>query len=162
MGAPEHDGVAALAAIVPPRWEVVPQKGQGLGARLGHAFEALGGHDTTVALVSADSPTAPWSALRAVEGLRDADVAMGPCDDGGYWLIATTRLELGILEGIPWSTDSVASQTRARCKALGLGLIEIGSAHDVDEAQDLERLREELREHPQRAPRTAAVLVEVR
>src|SRR5258708_2625403 len=109
LAAPEDDGVAALRAACPARWEIVPQRGDGLGARLVNAATALGPNGEWVALVSSDSPTAPWDdAARALALLREQTTQrralMGPCDDGGYWLIALTTGELGILEGIPWST----------------------------------------------------------
>ena len=166
MAAPEDDGVAGLAAIAPAPWEVVPQAGDGLGARLANAFGALGADGGAVALVYSDSPTAPWDAggraLASFDGDgRVARALMGPCDDGGYWLIALSRVDghaLGILEGIAWSTPRVQEQTRARCAALGLSLSELPSAYDVDDPRDLDRLEVELATHPERAPLTAAAL----
>ncbi|HEY8038990.1 MAG TPA: TIGR04282 family arsenosugar biosynthesis glycosyltransferase [Polyangiaceae bacterium] len=160
MAAPEDDGVAVLRALAPEPWEILPQRGEGLGARLANAFRALGAGGDAVALVSSDSPTVSWGevagALARFGGERRA--MMGPCDDGGYYLVALGSLELGILEGIDWSTPRVQDQTRQRCAALGLALDVLAPAYDVDDARDLERLRVELREHPGRAPRTAAVL----
>jgi uncharacterized protein len=162
MAAPENDGAAAIGALVPSCWEVIGQVGEGLGARLRHAFTTLGAPGVTVALVAADSPTAPWASLRALEDPRDrGHVYMGPSDDGGYWLIGSTSIELGIFDAIAWSTSSVADETRARCAALGLTLEELAVGYDVDEPQDLERLRAELREHPERAHRTAHLLREL-
>jgi uncharacterized protein len=160
MAAPEQEGVSTLRALVARPWEIVAQDGDGLGARLAHAFTALGTNAAAVALVDSDSPTAPWEvaghALAQLRGPRRA--CMGPCTDGGYWLVAMTTIELGILEGIPWSTPAVAAETRARCATLGLELEELPIGHDVDGPDDLEWLRAELRKRPQRAPLTAAVL----
>jgi rSAM/selenodomain-associated transferase 1 len=160
MAAPEHGGAPLLRALTPPRWEVVEQEGEGLGGRLAHAFTTLAARGEPVALVDSDSPTASWEAAgRALARLRGPRrVCMGPCTDGGYWLIAMTTIELRILEGIAWSTPSVAPETRARCAALGLALEELPVGHDVDGPDDLAWLREELRRHPERAPRTAATL----
>ena len=83
---------------------------------------------------------------------------MGPCSDGGYWLIAMSTIVLDVLEGIPWSTPAVAGETRARCAALGLSLEELPTGRDVDGPDDLVWLREELRTGRERAPRTAAAL----
>jgi rSAM/selenodomain-associated transferase 1 len=160
MAAPDHGGAPLLRALASPRWEVVAQEGEGLGARLAHAFTTLGAGGNPVALVDSDSPTASWEAARrALARLRGPRRAcMGPCTDGGYWLIAMTTIELGILEGIAWSTATVAPETRARCSALGLALEELPVGHDVDGPDDLAWLREELHRHPERAPRTAAVV----
>jgi hypothetical protein len=160
MAAPEHDGVALLRAIAPPRWEIVVQEGEGLGVRLARAFTSLADGGAPVALVDSDSPTVSWeAAARALARLRGPRRAcMGPCTDGGYWLIAMTTIELGILEGISWSTPAVAGETRARCAALGLKLEELPVGRDVDGPDDLAWLRDELRRRPERAPRTATML----
>jgi rSAM/selenodomain-associated transferase 1 len=165
MAAPEDDGVNAIRALAPSRWEVIAQDGADLGERLSHAFTALSvdAADGAVALVDADSPTAPWAeAAAAVAGLVGPRRAcMGPCEDGGYWLLALTTIELRVLAGIAWSTDRVAAQTRERCRELGIALREVGFAYDVDVPSDLERLRAELERHPSLAPHTAAVLAGV-
>ncbi len=159
LAAPEDDGVATLRAIASRSWEVVPQEGLGLGERLRHAVTTLGASGDAVALVDSDSPTAPWAeAGRALARFTPTRALMGPCDDGGYWLIAMTSAERGILEEITWSTSRVQEQTRARCAALGITLEELPYAYDVDDARDLDRLRVELRSSPDRAPRTAAAL----
>jgi rSAM/selenodomain-associated transferase 1 len=162
MAAPEHDGVAHLRRVVPPSWEVIAQEGEGLGARLAHAFRVLGERGAPVVLTDSDSPTVDGAAiahaLARFAGPRKA--LMGPCDDGGYYLIGLTTLELGILDGISWSTPEVAAQTRVRCAALRISLEELPLGYDVDGPPDLDRLREELTHLPERAPRTAKVLSE--
>jgi rSAM/selenodomain-associated transferase 1 len=160
MAAPEDDGVATLRALAPKAWEVIAQEGEGLGARLAHAMKKLGEGADAVALVDSDSPTVPTDPIaRALERLHGQKRALvGPCDDGGYYLVATTGIELGILRDIPWSTPGVMRATRTRCNELGLALEELPTWYDVDDTRDLERLRRELAEHPERAPRTAAVL----
>jgi rSAM/selenodomain-associated transferase 1 len=160
MAAPDHGGAPLLRTLAPRRWEVVAQEGEGLGARLAHAFTTLGAGGDPVALVDSDSPTVSWEAAeRALARLRGPRrVCMGPCTDGGYWLIAMTTIELRILEGIAWSTPAVALETRARCSTLGLALEELPVGRDVDAPDDLAWLREELRRHPECAPHTAAML----
>ena len=160
MTAPEDDGVAIMTRLAPPGWEVVAQAGPALGERLAHAFRTLGAGSDAVLLVDSDSPTVrPEPIAEAVMRFRGPRKAlMGPCDDGGYYLIGLTSLELGILDGIAWSTPQVAAQTRARCEVLGLALEELPAAFDVDRATDLARLRDELTAHPSRAPRTARAL----
>jgi glycosyltransferase A (GT-A) superfamily protein (DUF2064 family) len=97
------------------------------------------------------------AAIARFRGPRRA--LMGPCADGGYYLIGLTTPELGILDGISWSTDKVAAQTRARCRDLALALEELPASYDVDDTADLARLRAELALCPERAPRTAAALL---
>ena len=80
----------ALEQFVPPGAPVQVQFGAGLGGALESAFQqglASGYH--AVAAVSADCPTLPPDLLRrAFTSLqRGADVALGPSEDGGYYLI---------------------------------------------------------------------------
>lgn len=163
VAAPEDDGVAALRRLLPSGWEIVIQRGEGLGARLGHAFEDLVRGDELVCLVDSDSPTLSLSSLWAtLESPRPPDaIVAGPCEDGGYYLIGMSSLHTGILDGIPWSTSGVMAATRRRCEELGLRLDELPVGHDVDEAADIERVERELRREPGLAPRTAAVLAAI-
>jgi len=162
LAAPEDDGVAGLRALAPAAWDVVPQRGAGLGERLAHATRDLGATGHLVALVDSDSPTVDFEGMAGAlrRATRPRHVLMGPCDDGGYYLIAMTSPETGIFERIDWSTPRVQPQTRARCAELELTLEELAPGYDVDEAADLARLNDELRGAPALAPRTAAVLGE--
>ncbi len=158
FAAPENDGVAALRALSPRGWSVEPQMGPDLGARLVRARAVLG--DGRAILVSSDSPTAPFDAIG--EALRDWDdpsqLLLGPCTDGGYYLIGVARCDFGVFEDIPWSTSSVADKTRERCAALGLSVRELPARCDVDEVPDLDELSRDLARDPCLGPRTRVVL----
>jgi len=165
MAAPEDDGEAILSELAPGGWELVVQRGADLGARLAHAFSVLGEGGGAVALLDSDSPTVPvqpmGAALAEIEGREQALV--GPCDDGGYYLIGlghVTERSLGILSDITWSTGAVMDQTRARCEALGIPLTELETWYDVDDEACLARIHRELQQDPTRAPRTAAWIEE--
>ncbi len=166
-------GVDLLVAYTPPeaRWLFTqltdgrfllhPQEGPDLGARLEQLFQALfqRGYDG-VAVVSTDSPDLPPEYLReAFRRLEQSPVVMGPCPDGGYYLIGMSRFTPDLLREIPWSTKEVARQTEERARQLGVELAHLPAWHDVDTAADLVRLCRELPRGPQagdRAPRTAA------
>jgi hypothetical protein len=158
LAAPENDGAARLRALAPPAWSVREQVGANLGARLAHARSVVSGD--ALILASSDSPTAPLQELRAALAAWNdpRQVLLGPCDDGGYYLIGLAIPETRVFDGIPWSTNTVLERTVARCRELGLEVRELPMAYDVDEPEDLERLTVELAQHPMRAPRTAAVL----
>ena len=120
---------------------IVPQAAGGLGVRLQAAFASLRaqGHDAVVAIGS-DSPTLDPARIReAVTALETHDVALGPCEDGGYYLIGVRGNRPEIFEDIPWSTPEVARATRRRALALGLAVRELPEWYDVDDLPSLER-----------------------
>jgi glycosyltransferase A (GT-A) superfamily protein (DUF2064 family) len=57
-----------------------------------------------------------------------------------------------------WSTEAVRRQTLERAEEAGLSVQEGDPWYDVDESEDLARLREEVAERPYLAPRTADFL----
>ena len=160
LAAPEDDGVAVLGRPARPGWLILEQRGADLGARLGNAFRDLVGGGGLVCLVDSDSPLVSFANLWTdlAKPRSPKTVVAGPCEDGGYYLIGMTSLELGILEDIPWSTNGVMRETRARCARLALHLDELTEAYDVDEPADVDRLRQDLRDTPELAPRTSAAL----
>ena len=160
LAAPEHDGAALLRRLAPPSWEVVLQRGADLGARLSNALLDLTGDGHLVCLVDSDSPTLPLEALRPLAAPRpDNGVVVGPCEDGGYYLIGVRTPEPRLFEGIPWSTSGVMEATRCACRDRGLPLEELRTWYDIDARKDLDRLDRELRARPELAPRTAEVLL---
>ena len=161
LAAPEDDGVAVLGRLAPAGWVILEQRGSDLGERLGNAFRDLLGSGGLVCLVDSDSPLVSFASLSAelTKPRAPKTVVAGPCEDGGYYLIGMTSLELGILHEIPWSTSDVMPKTRERCRALGLHLEELTEAYDVDESADVDRLERDLREHPELAPETSAALL---
>ena len=158
LAAPEDDGVALLQALVPAPWEVVAQRGADLGTRLVNAAATLG--PGPLLLAGSDSPTVPIDAITgALEHLSRANSALlGPCDDGGYYLIGLSTPQPHVFEDIPWSTDAVHARTRVRCATLELDVRELPTCFDVDEPADLERLTQLLRTRPDAAPRCANAL----
>jgi rSAM/selenodomain-associated transferase 1 len=163
VAAPEHDGVRALSDLVPPGWEVVSQEGAGLGERLANAFRALSEDGSAVVLVGSDSPTLPMEPIAAALGrFKGAGrVLLGPTDDGGYYLVGLSSLELEILRDIPWSTPRVLEVTLDRCESLSLTPELLPRWYDVDDEKDLQRLCAELSRQPQLAPRCAETLREL-
>ena len=160
LAAPEDDGVAVLRRLAPAGWVILEQRGADLGERLGNAFRDLLGNGGLVCLVDSDSPLVSFAILgpELTKPRGPRTVVAGPCEDGGYYLIGMTSLELGILHEIPWSTPDVMPKTRERCRTLGLHLEELAEAYDVDESADVDRLEHDLRERPELAPETSAAL----
>jgi glycosyltransferase A (GT-A) superfamily protein (DUF2064 family) len=158
--APEGGGAVAIRALVPPPWEIVEQSGGNLEARLGHALAHLAVGGGSVALMDGDAPTVPAAslsiALHAFAGGRRA--LLGPCAEGGAYLLALTEVDLEIVRSAPRDPTKRLDFARARCAELGFDYRELAEGYEVKDPGGLERLRLELAGHPERAPRTAQFL----
>lgn len=139
------------------------QEGLDFGARLHNAFKWTyeQGFKRTV-LIGSDSPhISPQCIARARAGLDDADVVLGPCEDGGYYLIAM-REPHDVFSGIPMSTEVVKQMTVEAAERQGLRVSLLESLFDVDELPDLQRLAHLLSVDSSLAPLTAAYLLTMR
>jgi rSAM/selenodomain-associated transferase 1 len=130
-----------------PDFELIPQEGYDLGERLDHALTSYlsCGYQRAV-IMDSDSPTLPADYLsQAFDVLAaGADVILGPCDDGGYYLIGITKPSPRLLREVHMSTPTVAAETIALAKDEGLNLISLPTWYDVDDVASLSRLRQEI------------------
>lgn len=163
---PEMDYQKFVATLAPDdaeRMRCFAQQGADLGERLLHAFQHTHkqGFQRTI-LIGSDSPHIGLDIIqRAHEALDDADVVLGPADDGGYYLIAM-RAPYDVFTGIPMSTDVVARMTIEAAQRQGLRVRQIDTLSDVDELPDLLRLTRLLAVDSSRAPATAAYIASMR
>ncbi len=135
-------------------------QGEGdLGARQARiAARALASAPFVLAIGS-DSPGLPRSVFEAARAaLVDHDAVLGPAEDGGYYLLGLRRTELGLLDGLPWSSPTTFDATRDRLASRGFSVATVQRWFDVDEAADLERLARALGAGELSAPRTAEAL----
>jgi rSAM/selenodomain-associated transferase 1 len=119
------------------------------------------GHESAIVLNS-DSPTLPTAVLvDAAEALAEPGdrMVLGPCDDGGYYLLGIKQPHRRLFEEVTWSTDRVFAQTLARAAELGLVPEVLPRWYDVDDAAALERLRRELAQGVGYAARHTAALL---
>jgi rSAM/selenodomain-associated transferase 1 len=156
------EGGDLISSLVPAGFRCVPQQGRDLGERLSGLLAALiaEGHAAAVAIDS-DSPTLPMVYVAAAARLlsqKQADVVIGPAEDGGYYLIGVTAAQPRLFEDVAWSTSSVLPTTLARVEKLGLRHQLLPPWFDVDTEYDLERLRQEMKADPSGAARTYAFL----
>jgi len=141
--------------------DLLCQRGDGLGAALEECFQAgLTGGFSRVAVLGSDSPTLPsWVVGRSFASLDACEVAIGPTEDGGYYLLAARAAYPTLFREMVWSTDSVFRETLARCEAAGLRTTVLPTWYDIDTPDDLERLRRELAAGPSDlAPHTRRAL----
>ncbi|MDK2890109.1 MAG: uncharacterized protein PWR21_741 [Methanoculleus sp.] len=140
-----------FSGIVPPGFSILPQAGGDLGERLAAVSGALFSRGATaVVLCDSDSPTLPGRYIgEAFRRLEEADVVIGPCDDGGYYLIGMRRHTPRLFAGIPWSSARVTQRTVEAAGRLNLPVFLLEPWHDVDTAADLDRLCREVAGSPE-------------
>ena len=100
-----------------------------------------------IVLIGSDSPTLPSEFVRdAFKKLETVDGVVGPARDGGYYLIGLRRPCPELFAGIAWSEPDVLQQTLSRARQAGLDLQLLREWYDVDELEDLLRVKKEIRE----------------
>ncbi len=141
---------------------LLPQLGSDLGERL----QSLPGQAQrlgygAVAMISSDSPTLPSSTVAdCFSQLRSGgvDAVLGPCEDGGYYLIGMKAPQPALFTNIEWSTSRVTEQTLEGARLAGLSVAMMPVWYDADTVDDLERMWADLENNRGTATRTHAVL----
>ncbi|MFN8499643.1 MAG: TIGR04282 family arsenosugar biosynthesis glycosyltransferase [Anaerolineae bacterium] len=156
------DAAPYFRSVCPPAFALQPQVGSDLGSRLHSALaRALAEGYRQAVVMDSDSPTLPPAYLRQAFAELDhsaTDVVLGPCDDGGYYLIGVKEPCASLFD-VAMSTPTVLRQTIAAAEAAGRRVALLPTWYDVDTVQEVERLRAELAAHPAAfAPRTRAML----
>ena len=147
-----------------PSAQLVAQVDGDLGMRLSAAFDTafeLGA--SRVVLIGMDTPHVPARVLaRALRELGRFDCALGPADDGGYYLIALSARWPALFCGIEWSTPRVLAQSLERARAAGATTTLLEGLFDIDDGASLERLARLLGPDGEPCPHTARVLASLR
>ena len=98
------------------------------------------GEERTV-LIASDSPQLAVGVVEeAFRALEEHELVFGPTHDGGYYLIGMRGWH-DVLHNIPMSTNTVLDDIAARARASGLSVGWVETTFDVDEAEDVDRLR---------------------
>ncbi|NTU85148.1 MAG: glycosyltransferase [Chloroflexales bacterium] len=130
-----------------PAMELVRQRGSDLGERLDNLISAtLQAGAPLVVVIDSDSPTLPAAYIQAAfaQLASGTDLVLGPCDDGGYYLIGLRQPQPRLLREVQMSTPHVLHETLVIAAELGLRSSFLPCWYDVDTAAELERLRAEL------------------
>jgi len=77
----------------------------------------------------------------AFEVLKKRDIVIGPCKDGGYYLLGMSRLVPDLFEDIAWSTDRVFDQTMEKIQKNNLSFDILKNLVDIDTQDDLYRYK---------------------
>jgi rSAM/selenodomain-associated transferase 1 len=113
-----------------------------LGVRLYWALEdGLTAGYPKVMILGSDSPTLPVEHVRFLRE-AEADVALGPTLDGGYYGIACRKIHRTMFDAVQWSTSSTLQDTIRALERCGLSHALGTEWFDVDTPEDLNRLTE--------------------
>jgi hypothetical protein len=141
--AAQADAVRELVREACPRAEVILQRGDDLGERMMNAFqEAFTQGYRRVVILGTDLPTLPFDRVtRALDLLRDRELVLGPCLDGGYYLIGLRRARPQLFQHMEWGGSAVLVDTLRRAQSIGASVSLLEPWFDVDTPRDLEVLR---------------------
>lgn len=123
------------------------QQGKDLGARMLRALNELLAQAETALLIGSDCPALDPATLQAAAAqLQDRRMVFVPAEDGGYVLVgARTPLPSAFVD-MPWGSDAVMAQTRARLKSAGWradkDYAELPALWDLDRPEDYRRARD--------------------
>ncbi len=146
-------------ASLDPDAQLFVQPELDFGARLAAGFGALFDAGLgPILFVGADMPHLSPAVLdEAFDALERSDVVLGPCDDGGYYLIGLAAERPRLFDGIRWSAPETLRDTVASADMHGLSVHLTAESFDVDDVEDLRRLAQ-LDGLADRCPATAAAL----
>ena len=158
-GAPA-DRLGLIRPLLPDDVALIPQHPGDLGERMLAGTRTLfDPSPDPVLLIGTDAPTLRAEAIEEAASALDLhEISIIPSTDGGYVLLGLRRPVEALFRGVDWSTGVVHRQTLERAGEAGLSVYGGDPWYDVDEPEDLDRLRGELATRPHLAPRTADFL----
>lgn len=119
---------------------LMPQDEGDLGQRMFGALGTALGLATEACVVGTDAPDLSAAILEeAFDRLSEADLVIGPAEDGGYYLLGLKHPWPELFQDIPWSTPRVLDRTLEAARGLGLKVHTLVTLADVDTVEDLLR-----------------------
>jgi rSAM/selenodomain-associated transferase 1 len=136
-----EDAEPAFKKMLPHPIELFAQQGADLGERLSNIFQRMFAKGYgQVHIINSDSPDLSHRLVsRSISLLknRETELVLGPCDDGGYYLVGLKRPIPELFTQIPWSTDQVLSTTLEKAQLLNLHCALLRPWYDIDTYDDM-------------------------
>ncbi|MFH2091492.1 MAG: TIGR04282 family arsenosugar biosynthesis glycosyltransferase [Pseudomonadota bacterium] len=138
------------------------QYGDTIGEKMANAFEVVfeKGFEQ-ILLIGTDIPEISEEILiRAGQALGRTDAVIGPCRDGGYYLIGFTKSAFSkrSFQGINWSSSKVLVQTMEALKKQSIQYELLDELDDIDTLDDLSALNIRVSQGKSVGSHTLAVL----
>lgn len=139
----DHPDVALAARARRAHWDYRLQQGGDLGERMTQALTEGLTRYRRVLLVGSDCPLLDGTYFqRALRTLNEADVVLGPSDDGGYVLLGSANARLwkrNPFLAVRWGTEHALADSVHALGQHTRRLATLAPLWDVDEPADLER-----------------------
>ncbi|MEW6001548.1 MAG: TIGR04282 family arsenosugar biosynthesis glycosyltransferase [Nitrospirota bacterium] len=135
------DSEEKIISWLGPEHSYTTQVGKDLGERMENAFkDAFMEGFNEVLVIGSDIPDITPSLIdKAFETLKSSDAVIGPCFDGGYYLIGFTMKTFlpDIFKNIQWSTEGVFKDTMEVFSKKGYKVYVLPKLRDLDRIEDL-------------------------
>lgn len=117
------------------------QQGIDLGERMRNAFEAgfALGYEKIIIIGSDLYDLSRKDLEHAFKKLEEQDVVLGPAEDGGYYLLGTTKLIPKLYQNKAWGTGTVLKDTLGNLKNMNHTLLD--TRNDVDLYEDIRDIK---------------------
>ncbi len=115
------------------------QEGRTLGDKFINTFkDKFAEGYKKVIIIGSDSPTIPVEYIKqAFAELDSKDFVLGPCTDGGYYLVGAKKLFENVFKNIPWDSSEVLNKTLDKLIAGKVKFSLLPFWYDVDNIDDL-------------------------
>lgn len=128
---PDRAGLASR--VWPQDLPRMPQGSGNLGDRMTRLLNAPIG---PVCLIGSDIPEiTPGHIARGFAALGRAEFVFGPALDGGFWLVGSKRVPMGMFANVRWSTEHALADSLASLGNRRVALVDV--LRDVDTMGDL-------------------------
>lgn len=123
------------------KYKYIPQNGENLGERMKNCFiKGFNQGFEKLIVIGSDSPDLPETIIKdAFNNLKKYDSVIGPCKDGGFYLLGFTSYGFSptIFQKIPWSTSMVFGKTIDSLKNKSVRYYVLPQWQDIDTFDDL-------------------------
>jgi hypothetical protein len=134
----------AIQAWLGPARRLLAQRGEGLGERMANAFrDAFAMGYERVVLTGSDIPgLTPGTVRQGLDALTPGRAALGPAEDGGYYLAGFHRdgFVTALFDETEWGGSGVYARALARLTEAGAGTAVLDRLSDLDTVDDLRTL----------------------
>ncbi len=121
-------------ADLPANIQVFPQSGDSFAERLTHAWSSI---DTPAVQIAMDTPQVqPAALLHAFEETKRVGSALGPSEDGGWWIIGFATPPAPAMFHIEMSTAMTGSLQLRQLQQHGYEVADLPVLRDVDSWED--------------------------